>query len=169
MFDAFLKIDGIPGESQDAKHKDEIEVLSYSWGVSQTGTFASGGGGGAGKAVFQDFHFVSGLQKSSPKLFLSCATGQHIKEAVLTLRKTGDDSGGAEFYKMTLTDVLVSSYQQGGSGQEDVPLEQLSLNFAKVRTDYTLRNEKGSFGGTFSAEFDLRKNTGGEPVPPPTD
>jgi type VI secretion system secreted protein Hcp len=163
-FDCFLKIDGIPGESEDAKHKDEIEVLSYSWGVSQTGTFGSGGGGGAGKAVFQDFHFVSGLQKSSPKLFLACATGQHIKEAVLTCRSAGEVQ--AEFYKMTLTDVLVSSYQHGGSAEsgESVPIEQTSLNFAKIRTDYTQRNAKGSIGGTFSAEFDLKRNVGSEPT-----
>jgi type VI secretion system secreted protein Hcp len=164
-FDCFLKIDGIPGESQDAKHKDEIEVLSYSWGVTQTGTMSFGGGGGAGKAVFQDFHFVSGLQKSSPKLFLACATGQHIKEAILTCRSAGEVQ--TEFYKMTLTDVLVSSYQHGGnSGGEDVPIEQMSLNFAKIRTDYTQRNAKGSIGGTFSAEFDLRKNVGSEPTSP---
>ena len=160
-FDAFLKLDGIPGESTDAKHKDEIEILSFSWGVSNSGSFAHGGGGGAGKASFQDFNFMSRLQKSSPKLWLSCATGQHIKSAVLTLRKAGGETGGAEFYKVTLTDVLVSSFQESGSqGGDDVPFDSFSLNYAKIRTDYTLVNQKGQLGGTTSAEFDLVKNAG---------
>src|SRR4051812_17680927 len=125
-FDAFLKLDGIPGESLDKKHPGEIEILSFSWGVSNSGSFSSGGGGGAGKASFQDFHFVSSLQKSSPKLWLACATGEHIKQAVLTLRKAGGD--GFEFYKVTLSDILVSSYNQGGSSQggDTRPSEQFS-------------------------------------------
>jgi type VI secretion system secreted protein Hcp len=161
-FDAFLKLDGIPGESTDAKHKDEIEVLSFSWGVSNSGAVAHGGGGGAGKATFQDFSFMSRLQRSSPKIWLACATGEHIKSAVLTLRKAGGEITGAEFYKVTLTDVLVSSFQESGSeGGDDVPFDSFSLNYAKIRTDYTLVNQKGSLGGTTSAEFDLSKNAGG--------
>src|SRR5215218_10010688 len=124
-FDAFLKIESIPGETQDVAHKDEIEVLSYSWGVTQTGTFSGGGGGGAGKASFQDFHFVSRLQKSSPKLFLACASGQHIKEAVLSVRQAASSGKTDDFLKVTLTDVLVSSFQQGGSpdASESVPTD----------------------------------------------
>jgi len=160
-FDAFLKLDGIPGESTDAKHKDEIEILSFSWGLSNSGGFGSGGGGGAGKASFQDFHFVSSLQKSSPKLWLTCATGEHIKQAVLTLRKAGGDN--FEFYKVTLTDILVSSYQSGGSaqGSDTRPTDQFSLAYAKIRTDYSFQSEKGTVGGTTSAQFDLRGNEAG--------
>jgi type VI secretion system secreted protein Hcp len=159
-FDAFLKLDGIPGESTDAKHKDEIEVLSFSWGVSQSGTVGGGGGGGAGKANFQDFNFMSRQQKSSPKLWLSCATGQHIKMAVLTLRKAGGDK--FEFYKVTLTDVLVSSFQESGSeGGDDRPFDSFSLNYAKIRTDYSFQSEKGTLGGTTTAEFDLARNDAG--------
>ena len=88
-FDCFLKLDGIEGESHDSKHKNEIDVQSWSWGQSQTGTHGSGGGGGAGKVSMQDFHFVMGVNKSSPKLMLACATGEHIKKAVLTCRKAG--------------------------------------------------------------------------------
>jgi type VI secretion system secreted protein Hcp len=160
-FDAFLKLDGIPGESTDAKHKDEIEILSFSWGVSNSGATHSGGGGGAGKATFQDFNFMSMLQKSSPKIWLACATGEHIKSAVLTLRKAGGDSAGAEFYKVTLTDVLVSSFQESGSEGGDLPFDSFSLNYAKIRTDYTLVNQKGALGGTTSAEFDIGKNAAG--------
>jgi type VI secretion system secreted protein Hcp len=160
-FDAFLKLDGIPGESVDKKHKDEIEILSFSWGVSNSGSIGSGGGGGEGKANFSDFNFVSSLQKSSPKLWLTCATGQHIKQAVLTCRKAGGDN--FEFYKVTLTDVLVSSYQSGGSaqGSDTRPTDSFSLAYAKIRTDYSFQNQKGTLGGTTSAEFDLRSNDAG--------
>jgi type VI secretion system secreted protein Hcp len=138
-FDAFLKIDGVDGESQDSRHQGEIELLSFSWGESQAGNVAHGGGGGAGKVSMQDFHFTMRLSKASPKLMLSCASGQHIKSAVLTLRKAGGEQtvgvpslrveeaalpGGIEvistdvptvaadgFLKFTLSDILVSSYE----------------------------------------------------------
>ena len=88
-FDAFLKIDGIDGESTDKFHPGEIEISSFSWGVTQTGSIGSGGGGGAGKASFQDLHFSSSISKASPNLMIACATGEHIKEATLTVRKGG--------------------------------------------------------------------------------
>ncbi|PYT16357.1 MAG: type VI secretion system tube protein Hcp, partial [Acidobacteria bacterium] len=129
--DYFLKLDGIEGESQDAKHKGEIDLESWSWGETQTGTMHAGGGGGAGKVQMQDFHFVMKVNKSSPKLMLACASGEHIKSATLTCRKAGKEQ--QEFYKITFSDVLVSSFQTGGSGQGDIlPTEQISLNFAKV-------------------------------------
>ncbi len=87
--DVFLKIEGIPGESADGSHKDEIDVMSYSWGVSQTGTASYGGGMGAGKANFNDFHFMMRMNKATPKLMTSVATGEHIKGAVLSCRKAG--------------------------------------------------------------------------------
>src|SRR5918995_4005319 len=98
--DYFLKIDGIEGESADKAHAKEIELLSFSWGLSQAGAGAHGGGGGAGKAAFQDFVFVARVSKASPKLFLTCASGQHVKSVVLSCRR----SGGAqlEFLKIKL-------------------------------------------------------------------
>jgi type VI secretion system secreted protein Hcp len=113
--DYFLKIDGVRGESTDSKHKDEIEIDSFSWGVSQAGTFAFGGGAGAGKVSFKDFHFTTRVNRSSPTLMLKCANGQHIKQAVLTARKSSSEGGGEEFLKVTLSDVLVSSYQNAGT------------------------------------------------------
>src|SRR5450759_953032 len=128
--DYFLKLDGIPGESQDHKHKDEIDILSWSWGESQSGTMSSGGGGGAGKVNMQDFHFVMKVNKSTPKLILACASGDHIKKAILTCRKAGKDQ--QPFLTYTFTDVLVSSYQTGGSSSGDeIPMEQVSLNYSK--------------------------------------
>jgi len=143
--DFFLKLDGIPGDSVDRDHKDEIEILSFSWGVQQTGTSGGGGGGGAGKAVFQDFHFASSFSKASPQLFLSCASGKHIKMATLVGRKGGDKS--VDFYKVTLTDIIISSYQSSGASGDSLPTDSFSLNFAKIE-----------FNGT---TWDLRDNTGG--------
>ena len=87
-FDAFLKIDGIPGESADKVHKDEIDLVAFSWGETNTGQ-ATTGGGGAGRSVAQDFHFVHHVDKATPLLFFACASGQHIKTAILTCRKAG--------------------------------------------------------------------------------
>ena len=154
--DYFLKIDGIEGESQDDKHKNEIDVLSWSWGENQHGTSAAGGGGGAGKVSMQDFHFVMKVSKASPKLMLACATGEHIKKAVLTARKAGKEQ--QEYLKVTLSDLLVSSYQTGGSGHGDVvPTDQVSLNFSKIEVVYKEQKADGSLGGATPAGFDLKK------------
>ncbi len=155
--DYFLKLDGIDGESPDSKHKGDIEIMSFSWGASQTGSHSAGGGGGAGKVSVQDFHFVMGLNKASPKLFLACATGEHIKKAVLILRKAGTDQ--QEYLKVTMSDLLVSSYQTGGSsGGGAVPTDQISLNFAKVEFEYKEQKPDGSLGGAIKAGYDLKAN-----------
>src|SRR6202047_1477667 len=112
LFDAFLKLDGIKGESADAKHKGEIDIMSFSLEVAQTGTQASGGGGGAGKVHFQDIHFTKKVDASSPLLFLNCANGSHIKEANFVVRKAGGEQ--LEYMKIKLTDVLVSSVSPSG-------------------------------------------------------
>jgi type VI secretion system secreted protein Hcp len=156
--DIFIKIGDIKGESTDDKHKDEIEVLSYSWGVSQSGTFASGSGGGAGKATFQDLHFTSVAHKGSPVLFLSCATGKHIDEATLTLRKAG--RAPVEYLKIKLTDVLISSYLPGGASDGDTPAEEISLNFAKIDFEFTPQNADGSLGAAISTSYDLKQAKG---------
>ena len=155
--DYFLKLDGIEGESHDAKHKGEIDLESWSWGESQSGTHSAGGGGGAGKVAMQDFHFVMKVNKASPKLLLLCANGQHIKKAVLTCRKAGKDQ--QEFLKIEFTDLLVSSYQTGGSGHSDIlPTDQISLNFAKIEYTYKQQNPDGTLGGPVQAGWDLKQN-----------
>src|SRR5574341_1550732 len=140
--DYFLKMDGIEGESYDHKYKGAIDIESFSFGATQSGTHAGGGGGGAGKVSMQDFHFVMKVNKASPKLFLACASGQHIKSAILTCRKAGKDQ--QEYLKYTFTDLLVSSYQTGGSGSSDVvPIDQISLNFSKIETEYKEQKPDG--------------------------
>jgi type VI secretion system secreted protein Hcp len=158
--DFFLKIDGIPGESADSKHKGEIDVLSYSFGATQTGSFAYGGGGGAGKVQFQDFHFTMKMSKATPKLFLACANGEHIKSALLTARKAGKEQ--QEFYIVKFTDILVSSYQTGGAGGGDeVPTESISFNFTKMEMEYKEQKGDGTLAGGIKAHYDAKINKGG--------
>ena len=156
VVDYFLKIEGIPGESHDAKHKDEIQLESFSWGASQGGGFAYGGGGGAGKVQMQDFHFVMKINKATPKLFLACASGEHIKSALLTARKAGKEQ--QEFFTVKFSDILVSSYQSSGSGSGDVvPTEQISFNFAKMEMEYKEQKADGTLGGGIKAGYDLKQ------------
>ncbi len=158
--DLFLKIDGIPGESKDGKHKDEIDVLSFSWGATQTGTFAGGGGGGGGKVSMQDFHFTMKVNKATPVLMGACASGKHIKSAVFTVRKAGGKQ--EEFLVIKFSDLLVSSYQTGASSQGDeIPIEQVSLNYSKIEYDYKEQKPDGTLGGSNKFGWDLKKN---EPV-----
>lgn len=152
--DYFLKIDTIEGESQDAKHAKEIQLESWSFGETQTGFSHSGGGGGAGKVQMQDFHFVMNTNKASPKLFLACANGQHIPKATLVARKAGTEQ--QEYLKWTFTNLLISSYQTGGSGH-DIPMDQISFNFQKVEIEYKEQKADGSLGGAVNAGYDLKQ------------
>ena len=154
--DYFLKIDGIEGESQDSKHKGEIELHSFSYGGTQA-VSGFGGGGGAGKVSLQDFHFTMPNSKASPKLFLNCCGGVHIASAVLTCRKAGKDQ--QEFLKITMSECIISSYQSGGSGGADaVPVDQVAINFAKIEMEYKEQKADGSLGGAVKSGWDLKKN-----------
>ncbi len=155
--DYFLKIDGIDGESTDDKHKGEIDLESWSWGATQAGTYAGGGGGGAGKVSMQDFHFVMRHNKSSPLLMKAVATGQHIKEAKLTCRKAGGEQ--QEYMTIKFSDLLISSYQTGGSNGDVIPLDQISFNFAKIEHEYKPQKEDGTLDAAIKAGYDLKKNT----------
>lgn len=155
--DFLLEIDGIKGESNDSKHKETIEIESFSWGVSNSGSHSAGSGGGAGKASFQDLHCTANVNKASPVLMLSCANGKHIKKAVLFVRKQGKEQ--QEFYTVTLEDLLVSSYQSGDStGGNPVPTDQFSLNFAKIKYEYKLQKADGSLGAPSTGTWNLKEN-----------
>ena len=155
--DFFLKLDGIEGESTDSKHKGEIDLESWSWGESQSGGHSAGGGGGAGKVSMQDFHFVMKINKASPKLMLSCAEGAHIKSGILTCRKAGKEQ--QEFLKITMSELLVSSYQTGGSGHADIiPTDQISINFSKIEFEYKEQKADGSLGGAVKAGWNVKEN-----------
>src|SRR6476646_10899776 len=110
--DYFLKIDGIPGESQDDEHKDEIEVVSWYWSETLTG-LDPGSAGVTGKLKMEDFNLVIPVSRASPELFLACASAKHISQAVLTCRR--GDGDGLEFLKYTFSDVVILSFQVSGS------------------------------------------------------
>ena len=155
--DYFIKFDGIKGESADAKHKDEIDVESWSWGETHSGGASSGGGGGTGKVSMQDFHFVMRLNTASPGLMKACATGQHIKMATLSGRKAGKSQ--QDYLTFKFHDVLVSSIETGGSESADVvPTDQVSFNFAKLEVDYKQQNPDGSLGPAVQFRYDLKAN-----------
>lgn len=155
LADYFLKLSGIEGESKDKTHKNEIDLESWSWGETQQGSFHSGSGGGSGKVDGGDFHFVMKVNKASPKLFLACATGDHIDEATLTCRKAGKDQ--QEFLVIKFNQLLVSSYQLGGSGGSDIlPTDQISLNFAKMEMKYKVQEATGPTSGDVMAKFDFQ-------------
>ena len=153
--DFLLEIDGIKGESKDKVHKDTIEVDSFSWGISNAGSHASNAGGGAGKASFQDIHFTSQVGKASTLLALSCASGKHIKKAVLYVRKQGETQ--QDYYTLTLEDLLVSSYQSGdAAGGASIPTDQFSLNYAKIKYEYKPQKADGSLDAALTMSYDIK-------------
>jgi type VI secretion system secreted protein Hcp len=153
--DVYLKIDGIAGESTDAKHKDQIEVLSFSFGASNPVHIGSAGAGaGTGKVSMQDLSFMMHYNKSSPALLMACATGKHIKDATLFLRKAGGTQQEYLTYKMT--EVFVSSYQTGASSE--MPTDSISMAFGKVEVEYQQQDEKGSVGKPVKVGWNLKEN-----------
>jgi type VI secretion system secreted protein Hcp len=151
--DYFLQITGIAGESADAKHKGWIDVEAWSWGETNPGTLATGGGAGAGKVQMQDLSIVTRVSKASPALFLACATGQRMKEAKLAAVKSG--AMQQEFLTWTFSDVLVSGYQTSGAGG-DLVTDQVSLNFSKIRVEYKAQKPDGSLDTAITAGWDQK-------------
>ena len=156
-FDTFAKIGDIKGESLDAKHKDEIEVLSYSWGVTVSAQ-PVGGGGGAGQPTFPDLAISHRLDKASPKLLLACATGQHIKEGTITARKAGKEQH--EYLIIKMQDIIITGVTHGGPG-DSMPLEHVTMNFAKVDLEYKPQKPDGSPDTSLFFKYDLKNNKAG--------
>ena len=155
--DIFAKIGDIKGESLDDKHKDEIEVLSFSWGVTNTGATAAGGGGGAGKATFQDLSIVHKIDKASPLLMQACATGTHIKEATITRRAYKEQR---DYLIVKMNDVMITGVTDGdASGQAGS--ETVSLAFAKIDLEYKPQKADGSLDTGIHFKYDLKANKEG--------
>ena len=155
--DYLLEIEGLKGESADSKHKGAIELETFSFGNSNEGSFATGGGGGAGKVHFQDFHVATQVNKASPELMLACASGKHIKKAQLFVRKQGENQ--QDYLVITFEDILVSSYQVGGStGSTNLPTDQFSLNFAKLKYEYKAQKADGTLEAPVTGGWDLKMN-----------
>jgi len=156
--DAFIKLEGIKGESKDQKHKDEIEILNWSWGLNNTGSAHFGGGVGAGKVQVGDIHIVKRVDTSSPSLMKACSTGKHVPKALLTVRKSGGENNQLEYFKVELKDILVSSVS--ASSKEGSPwlTEELSLNFAEFKVVYTPQDEKGGGGAQVEFAYNIAQN-----------
>jgi type VI secretion system secreted protein Hcp len=153
--DIFAKIGDIKGESLDSKHKDEIEVLSFSWGVANPGSVTHGGGGGAGKPTFQDLSIVHHIDKATPALLKACATGTHLKEATITHRKAG--KGQQEYLVVKLNDIIITAVSHGGTAGQ-LPDETVSLAFAKVDLEYKPQKPDGSLDAGIHFKYDLKTN-----------
>lgn len=155
-FDGFLKIAGADGESQDSNHTDWMQLQSYSFGAHNSGTAAVGTGMGHGKVAMGDFNFVPVGDKSSPILFQKCCSGDHIPEATLELQKTGGTS--MIFFKVTFSDLVISSVQFSGHEGADVPSTGVSFNFSKIKMEATSQNAKGGSLAPVTAGWDVKKN-----------
>jgi type VI secretion system secreted protein Hcp len=153
--DMFLKVDDVRGESLDPAHKSWVDVLAWSWGISNSGTTHQGGGTGAGQANFQDLSYTSYIDASTTPFMKAVATGQHFTTAQLSVR----GSTSVEFLKITMSEVLVTSLSTGGSGGEDRLTQNVTLNFAKVKVEYQQTANSGKpLGKPLVFEFDIAAN-----------
>ena len=157
----FLKIDGIEGESASKAHAKEIDILAWSWGVSNSGSTHSSSGRTNGQNAFQDISITKYIDDASSDLLIALASGRRIKEATLEVEKaSGGDGDGDDFLKIKLQDVIVNSYSTGGSEGEDRLTENITLNFAKVEFTYFKANKKGKVKADTEFKWDIKA---GEP------
>lgn len=155
--DMFLKIDDLKGDSLDATHPNEIQVLAWSWGMTQSGSTHQASGGGSGKVNVQDLSFTKNIDTTTTNLIKACCSGSHFKQALLTVRKAGGKAP-VEYLKITMKDLIVSNISTGGSGGGDLITENITLNFAKVTLDYTPQDAAGVAGNTMSASWNIPQN-----------
>jgi len=153
MADYFLKIDGIAGESLDDRHRDEIEVLAFSWGESHPGTPSPGAAISVGKVTIESFNFTTLISAASPKLMLLGASGKSAKNAIFVARRAG--AAQHEYLKVTMTDVTVAAYHLGGD-DGDVPVEEVSLRFSKIAVDYRPQKPTGALGAAIHMGWDVK-------------
>ena len=154
--DMFLRIDSLEGESEDSKHKGEIQIVGWSWEAAQTGTSGIGGGSGAGKVEHQDIEIRKFVDRASPVLYKLCCMGQHIKSADLTVRKAGGEA--LEYLIIHLEDLLITSFVLGGEPKNDQVSETLRINFTRAAITYTPQVGGGAGGAKVSGGWDLKAN-----------
>ena len=152
--DIFAKLGDIKGESLDSKHKDEVEVLSWSWGVNRS--FTTAHGVAEGKASFNDFHLTHHIDKASPGLLKACATGDHIKDVTITVRKPG--KGQQEFLIIKMNDVIITSVSPSGAGDGASTAESVAFQFAKVDLEYRAQKLDGTLDAGIHFKFDIHGN-----------
>jgi len=152
----FLELDGVKGESVDKAHKDKIDILAWSWGLSNSGTFHHGSGGGAGKASFNDITITKYIDAASPNIMLFCANGKHFTKGKIIVRKAGEKP--LEYLVIEFDKVLVASYSTGGGAGEERLTENVTLNFAKMKLEYVTQSEKGGKGTPHAFAWDIAAN-----------
>lgn len=155
--DMYLKLEGIEGESLDDAHKNEIQVMSFDYGATQSATAHEGGGSTSGRADVHDLTVVKHVDKSSPVLFHYCASGAHIAKATLSVRK----SAGAkkvDYLVLTMEQVLISSFKSGAQGTADRVTETMVLNFATIKVQYTPQKEDGTALASTEKGWHIAKN-----------
>jgi type VI secretion system secreted protein Hcp len=154
--DMFFKLDGIEGESQDDRHRGEIQIDTYTLSASNAGSAGANLGAGIGKAEVQDITFTKHVDKSSPNLFINCCSGKPIPTAVLTVRKAGEKP--QEYLTITLTEVFVSSFTHTGHEGGGLPVESVSLNFSKIKFEYKTQIADGTLGAAIAKTYDIKAN-----------
>ena len=154
--DQFLTLTDIEGESKDATYEASIDVLDWVWGVAQSGTMHMGGGGGSGKASFQDVSVTKYIDSSSHALLQCCSTGKHIPEGLLVIRKAG--ATPLEYIKLSMKNLIVSSISSGGNASDDRLKETVTLNFEEFKLEYVPQKEDGSGDAAKEFGFNIAKN-----------
>ncbi len=158
--DFYLKIDTIEGESEATGFEKQMQIQSWSFGANNAGSSGLGTGLGTGKVSLQDFNFVVENGKASVQLFLACCKGNHVPQAILSCRKTGGDGNPYTYYKVSFNDLVISSFQTGGSAGGGLPIEQVSFNFTKITHEYFQQKADGSVSLTNTVTYDTKKVEG---------
>jgi len=152
--DCYFKLDSIQGEAADSKHQNEVQLISYSWGGTQTTSVAGTGGSGAGKVDLQNLSVQKYMDKSTPELFKAMCLGTHIKSGVLTAIKSG--ANGQPFLTLTFGELFVTSLQTSASGE--IPMESVSFSYNTVKIEYSTQNEQGILTATAAVSYNLKEN-----------
>ena len=156
--DYYLKVDGIPGEATTKHFSGQIQLLSFSWGGSQTSTVAGTGGSGAGKVDLSGLSVTKHLDKATPKFFNALCAGAHIKSAVLSATKAGGGGGtGGVFLKITLGELFVTSLHTSAS--TEVPTESVSFSYNTIKVEYSTQDDQGVLTAAGDVSYDLKANT----------
>jgi type VI secretion system secreted protein Hcp len=152
--DYYLKLDQVQGESADKDHKDEIQIMSWSWGASQVSSVAGTGGSGAGKADLSDFSIMAYFDKSTPKFFKSICAGTHIKTGTMSAIKSGAD--GKPYLKVDFQEMFVTSLQISASSE--IPTVSISFSYNQIKIDYSTQNEQGNLTSTGAITYNTKEN-----------
>ena len=152
--DYFLKLDGVEGESSDSNFKNQIQLMSWSWGASQVSSVAGTGGSGAGKADLSDFSLMTYFDKSTPKFFKSIGLGTHIASGTLSAVKSGGQ--GKPYLKVDFAEIFVTSLQMSGSSE--VPTVSVSFTYNEIKIDYSVQDEKGNLKSTGPVTYNTKEN-----------